>query len=208
MKDKENKTTKGKILETARNLFLEKGVDNTSIRDISKKANINLASINYHFKSKENLFEHVLQELVSTNTQKLPVILNSDLPLEEKIKQYVYTYFEIIRINPELPYFIVNVLHRNPKKIAGFKIIESLYNTEKFSKQLNQEAEKGNIKKINPCHFFINMLSLIVFPAAIKETLKNRYDWNEKEFEAFIYERREQVLNLLLDSIKIAKKRG
>ncbi len=194
--------TRAKILETARFLFLEKGVDNTSIRDISNKAEINVASINYHFKSKENLFEFVLEDLLTTNTQKLPEILNADLPLKEKIKNYVDTYFEIIRLNPELPFFIINVLHRNPRKVEKLKIIESLYNTKKFSEQLTEEAQKGNIKEIKPHHFFINMLSLIIFPSSIKNTLKTRYEWNENQFEDFISERKTQVYELLVHSIK------
>lgn len=194
--------TRAKILETARFLFLKKGVDNTSIRDISNKAEINVASINYHFKSKENLFEFVLEDLLTTNTRKLPEILNADLPLKEKIKNYVDTYFEIIRLNPELPFFIISVLHRNPRKVAKFKIIGSLYNTKKFSEQLTKEAQKGNIKEIDPHHFFINMLSLIVFPSSIKNTLKTRYEWNENQFEDFICERKTQVYELLLHSIK------
>jgi len=49
-------STKEKILETAAELFAEKGFDGTSVRDIAKAAEVNLAAINYHFKNKENLY--------------------------------------------------------------------------------------------------------------------------------------------------------
>ncbi|MGC3947298.1 MAG: TetR family transcriptional regulator [Chryseolinea sp.] len=48
--------TSEKILSAARKLFEQKGFDKTSVRDIATMADVNVALINYHFESKENLF--------------------------------------------------------------------------------------------------------------------------------------------------------
>ena len=48
--------TKHKILTSAERLFANKGYIGASIRDISKDSDVNIAAINYHFQSKENLF--------------------------------------------------------------------------------------------------------------------------------------------------------
>ena len=53
--------TKNKILSTAGRLFAQNGFERTSIRDISKEAEVNLASVNYHFKNKQNLFSEVME---------------------------------------------------------------------------------------------------------------------------------------------------
>ena len=52
--------TKQKILEAAAQLFSEAGYDGTSIRDIAKVAEVNIAAINYHFENKENLYHKVI----------------------------------------------------------------------------------------------------------------------------------------------------
>ncbi len=52
--------TKGKILDAAESLFMEHGFEATSLRAITAAAGVNLASVNYHFGSKEELFEAVL----------------------------------------------------------------------------------------------------------------------------------------------------
>ena len=52
--------TKMKILQTAQGLFSKFGFDGTSIRDIAKESEVNLAAINYHFKNKENLFWEII----------------------------------------------------------------------------------------------------------------------------------------------------
>ena len=48
-------TAKSRIIEASRALFSEVGFESTSVREIAKKASVNLASINYYFKSKKKL---------------------------------------------------------------------------------------------------------------------------------------------------------
>lgn len=51
--------TKERILLVAERLFAEKGVEGASLRDITEKAGVNLASVNYHFGSKDSLISAV-----------------------------------------------------------------------------------------------------------------------------------------------------
>ncbi|MCF7502456.1 MULTISPECIES: TetR/AcrR family transcriptional regulator [Vibrio] len=53
-------TTKEKILDVAEGLFAEHGFNDTSLRTITGKANVNLASVNYHFGDKKTLVRAVL----------------------------------------------------------------------------------------------------------------------------------------------------
>jgi AcrR family transcriptional regulator len=52
--------TKERVLDTAEALFMEHGFEATSLRVITAAAGVNLAAVNYHFGSKEELFEAVL----------------------------------------------------------------------------------------------------------------------------------------------------
>jgi AcrR family transcriptional regulator len=52
--------TKSRILDAAEELFMEHGFEATSLRLITTAANVNLAAANYHFGSKEELFQAVL----------------------------------------------------------------------------------------------------------------------------------------------------
>ena len=55
------KDTKTTILDVAEHLFAQNGFAGTSVRAIVEEAEVNIASINYHFKSKEGLFLAVIQ---------------------------------------------------------------------------------------------------------------------------------------------------
>ncbi|MCU4676496.1 TetR family transcriptional regulator [Catenovulum sp. 2E275] len=52
--------TKTRILNAAEQLFAIYGFNNTSLRQITTEANVNLASVNYHFGSKKSLIQAVL----------------------------------------------------------------------------------------------------------------------------------------------------
>ncbi|PVZ68788.1 TetR/AcrR family transcriptional regulator [Pelagibaculum spongiae] len=53
-------TTKDRILDAAESLFAEKGFSETSLRGITNKAEVNLASVNYHFGDKKSLIQAVI----------------------------------------------------------------------------------------------------------------------------------------------------
>lgn len=59
MTDQSN-DTKVKIIEVARILFATNGFEGTSIREIARVAEVNVASVNYHFSTKEKLFHEIL----------------------------------------------------------------------------------------------------------------------------------------------------
>ncbi len=53
--------TKERILSAAEQLFAESGFSGTSLRQLTKMADVNLAAVNYHFGSKENLIQEVFR---------------------------------------------------------------------------------------------------------------------------------------------------
>jgi AcrR family transcriptional regulator len=56
--------TKMRIMDVAEGLFAEKGYATTSLRDITGEAGTNLASVNYHFQSKEGLLSALVERHV------------------------------------------------------------------------------------------------------------------------------------------------
>jgi AcrR family transcriptional regulator len=62
--------TKTRILDTAEALFMTHGFEATSLRSITASAGVNLAAVNYHFGSKEELFEAVLTRRLDPMNQR------------------------------------------------------------------------------------------------------------------------------------------
>lgn len=67
--------TKTRLLDAAEKLFAEKGIDATSIRDITSAAGTNPAAVNYHFRSKEALVEAVyVRRIRPVNRMRLELL--------------------------------------------------------------------------------------------------------------------------------------
>lgn len=189
-------------MEVAKSLFMKKGMAQVSVRDIAEKAGINIAALNYHFKSKESLFEMIFDHVMSTAVPALQEILDSEMPIEDKIRRYINAYFGMLVKNPQLPYFVISVLNNDPKKINRLKAFNSLDYTEKFARQLREEGERGHIRKVDPRHFFINLQSLINFPFTFQDSMKEKNIMNDKDLVAFYMERKQVVLDTLMASLR------
>ena len=71
----EAEDTRERILQSSRKLFAEKGFDMTSVRDITSDAGCNVASVNYHFGGKENLYLETFRSMLTLlRDQRLAVL--------------------------------------------------------------------------------------------------------------------------------------
>ncbi|APV48395.1 hypothetical protein BWI17_01045 [Betaproteobacteria bacterium GR16-43] len=62
--------TKSRIIDAAEHLFMEHGFEATSLRSLTAAASVNLAAVNYHFGSKEELFQSVLTRRLDPMNQE------------------------------------------------------------------------------------------------------------------------------------------
>jgi AcrR family transcriptional regulator len=88
-----------RILDSAERLFCEKGYAETSIRDITSQANCNVAAVNYHFGSKDNLYYKVFQRYLSTlRDVRLEsinrVMSQEDVSLERLLHAFAVSFIE------------------------------------------------------------------------------------------------------------------
>lgn len=85
--------TKEKIMEAARVLFADRGYEGTSVREIAKAAEVNVASVNYYFSSKENLFLEILRAGYSECAQEMRTLLEKNKGDLEETMVEIFRYF-------------------------------------------------------------------------------------------------------------------
>src|SRR5690606_27078812 len=102
-------STEEKIKNAARTVFHKKGYAATRTRDIAEEAGINLALLNYYFRSKEKLFNIIMTETLSGFVQKMVVILNDEkTSLDKKVELIATHYTDLLLKEPEVPVFILS----------------------------------------------------------------------------------------------------
>lgn len=82
-----NENSKGKILLTATTLFAQKGFEGTSIRDICKKANINISMISYYWGGKKELYQSIMDDLMQKQKTYLEAFIDINTELSKLSKR-------------------------------------------------------------------------------------------------------------------------
>jgi AcrR family transcriptional regulator len=83
MSKNKQKLPKQRLLEAAYELFGQRDPADVSVRELAKKANVNIASINYHFGSKEELYMSLLQNITCYMEEKTAHYMQT---IKQKIK--------------------------------------------------------------------------------------------------------------------------
>ncbi len=160
-------STGEKIKEAARKVFIKKGYAATRTRDIAEEAGINLALLNYYFRSKERLFQEVMSEKFQQLFSVIqPVINNEDLSLEEKVEILVENYIDLLLENQDLPLFVLSEIRVHPER---FKQAVQVQKILKGSSLIRQVREKR--PDIDPIHFVVSLLGMVIFPFVAKPIL-------------------------------------
>ncbi len=95
------------ILQVAEKLFAEKGFDGTSIREISKESNVNIAMVSYYFGSKEKLLESLIVHRTSDLKNVLKDISSEILNPIQKIEKFIQLYIERINNNRDFHHILL-----------------------------------------------------------------------------------------------------
>jgi TetR/AcrR family transcriptional regulator, regulator of cefoperazone and chloramphenicol sensitivity len=146
----EKNDTKSKILETAAEIIGRERNLNLTIREIANRAEVNIASVNYYFGSKENLLSEVEMLLMEKIRQIYTGLDNNSLSTREKLVNWADNLIKHLIDYPGIIYLIgTRVLERentclniylnlletdliplvkeltgiNDEKIAGFKVL-------------------------------------------------------------------------------------
>ena len=94
--------TKQRILDTAEKLFAHNGIEATSLRAITASARVNLAAVNYHFRSKEALVHSVIARRMDPINQRRLAMLDAceaaagdgPLPLSQVLEAFLSPVME------------------------------------------------------------------------------------------------------------------
>lgn len=185
---KKNKTTE-KIKKAAHDLFLQKGFASTSIREIAENAGTNVALLNYHFGSKKNLYEVVLQEKIQQLMQKIvPIVFNEETSIETKIDDMVDAYIDFLQENPDLLTFVFNEVRKNNFDFIKESGLGDIIHQSYFLKQLSEASQLKN-----PFQILMSLVSMVVFPFMAQPFLIQSKVLDHDKFLEMMIERKKLI---------------
>ena len=127
-----DENSKNRILESATTLFAQKGFDGTSIREICKKANVNLCMISYYWGGKRELYEGIIENLIEQQTEYARTFMDLDKSPSE------YSKSECVELLITILERAVDFLYSN--KISNDLIMFLLKEQQNPERKINSPA--------------------------------------------------------------------
>lgn len=195
-------TTQGRIVEAARDVFLQQGFDGARMQEIADRAGINKAMLHYYFRSKKQLFDVVFTETLGMFHQMFQEVLLSDATFVEKLRMMIEKDMTVLMDHPDIPLFVISEVARNPEQMSERARGAHLSGLiEEFSRQVRSAIRKKQIRRVDPFDLLINLLSLNRFPFVAGPMLRSLAGMDEKKFLKLIQRRKKTVADLLIGDL-------
>jgi AcrR family transcriptional regulator len=196
-------STEEKIKNAARTVFHKKGFAATRTRDIAEEAGINLALLNYYFRSKEKLFDIIMLESMQGFFKMVKDVFNNDkTTLDNKIELVVTNYIDLLIENPDIPMFILSEIRQHPGELIAKMGLKEIVMQSYFMKQFQQATKDGKIVPIHPLHFIMNIMGMTVFPFVGSPLIKGIGNLSEKAFNEMMTERKTLIPKWIKATLK------
>lgn len=185
-----DKSTEEKIKLSAEKLFMQHGFSGTRTRDIAEDAGINLALLNYYYRSKENLFNLIIMEKMDKFINLLiDVLKDNSLSFPEKIEQLINQYSDLMIEDPQLPLFLMGEVQQNPDFFMDKLNIKSKIKDISFDLD-NEETE---------IQLILDIISLIFYPFVVRNAFEKLYGLSHDTYNDILNKRREYIPTLLTE---------
>ena len=154
------KTKEQAILAAAEQEFLAKGFDGARTTSIAAAAGVTHAMLHYYFRTKENIFERILDEKLRLMGESvLAAFGDPALPFLERIQEGLSRHFDFIAANPDLPRFIVNEVSSKPERYDMMR-----QKIQPIIGMLVGNVQREMDERVDVRHLMLDILSLNIFP--------------------------------------------
>ena len=189
------------ILEAAKEEFLSKGYDGARTTSIAQSAGVTHAMLHYYFKTKEQLFSRIFDDLIGEMAQNLTLLFSdSNKPLIERIREGLELHFNFVASNPRLPLFIMREIASRPDRVHIIQETVSKNDVTLFftlQKSIDEAVSRGEIVPIEAPTLMIDLLSLNVFPFLVQPVFCEGFGSEDEIAKEFLLSRLEENKKLI-----------
>ena len=192
------------IVNAAQDIFVEKGYDGATMREIAARAGINISMLHYYFRSKDNLFDIVFNRVFQRLYGRIFEVMASSEDLFAKLQTIVDLYLQTVSENPRVPGFILNEVTHRPVgngRLADYKRLIHEH-AKTFQEQLDRAAREGLIRPVGVMELFVDIESLCVYPFLTFPLWQKLFDTTQTDFTRMVLSRRETFAQNLIKSLE------
>jgi TetR/AcrR family transcriptional regulator len=189
--------TQQKIIQAAHEVFIEKGLEGARMQEIADRAGINKALLHYYFRSKDQLFDAVFQEVIGTVMPTFTEKIGPDFNIMDLITSFIGFYNDFFRKNPQFPQFFFHEIWQHPDKLASF-IKSQKVNPAELVKNAKSKIPPIIDSEYLPQHMIANVLGMCLFPHIARPLFQRLFFENDDVlYDQFLSERTELLTKML-----------
>lgn len=184
------------ILESAAQVFCQKGYNGASMADIAKAVGLQKATLYHHFGSKQEILAELLDRATTILTDNMDQVLQRDCPLDEKLKLAMRGYLHVLCEQADLSSVLI-MEYRSLEKELYAKHIKNRDKIEKMWRDLVREG-------VDSGKFQTESVSMTVW--ALLGVMNWTITWYRSEGKLSGEEIADLFSNLFLDGISTKKR--
>ena len=135
--------TRDKLIEVARQLFVHKGIENTTMNDIANASDKGRRTIYTYFKNKKEIYNAVVEKESEQLVSKLREIADLNLSPKDKLRRFLEVRFDIIRENDSQNDQLMRFFVRDMKRVEKIRRIASEKEREILKLIIQEGVECG-----------------------------------------------------------------
>ena len=163
--------TAASLLDVAREIFAERGYDGASIRAITRRADVNLGAVTYHFGSKEALYHAVIASKLAPLRERVDAAADTPGAALDRIAAVVGALFDHYAEDPGLPRLILQQIASGrsapPPARAWIRHLAGL-----LSGLVRTGQEDGTIRSGDPLFLALGVVPPAIFVHLIRRPLE------------------------------------
>lgn len=197
--------TEQQILRVAELEFLSKGYNGARTTSIAKAAGVTHAMLHYYFRTKELLFERIIDKKMTEITPLITYLIgNESLPLVDRIREAVSVHFDFIMANPDLPKFLMNeVIPYHDRSVMLISKVKDLFKIfEKLQHEVNEASSRGEIEHFNVPMLFQSILAINIFPSLMSEFIPQILTDDKLTQERYMALRKAENIEIIMRRIQ------
>ncbi len=193
--------TKDRILAAAAQVFTEKGFAATTTREIAELAGVNIATLHYHHRSKEVLFEQVAHGAMDRFREIHDEVFDIELPLRDIIHAFVDKYTDLLLARPYLVMFVMSESEKDPAQFSEVVNFREWAGT--ITACLGKAVAEGTIRPVEPFDFISNLVGMTVYPFLTRAMTMHEFEMTAEEFRERVEARKASVPAMLWGWLKL-----
>ena len=198
------------ILSAAMDIFIEKGWSGARMQEIADRAGINKALLHYYFRSKENLYDRIIETVFGIFFLQIETALTDAGTFDEVLRRFIGTIVDTISAHPRIPQFIVHELAQGGKNVKYILTsVAGRYGLtlpQRLVALVAEEVKAGRIRRVDPPQLIITLLGACIYyfvaEPMVEAIVPHVQPDSVYDRERFLSDRKESIVDVIYFGLK------